>query len=330
MYMFSNLIKEEALRIGFDIVGITKAIPLKKDFSYYKEWLENGFHGKMDYLKKRAKEREDPALLLNGAKSIISLGINYFCGFPLSIEVEKVNEKGWISNYAWGKDYHIVIKEKLDNLSEFIKKKIAKTALIKTCVDTSPILEKGYAQQAGLGWIGKNTSLINKNFGSFLFLGEIITDLELEIDKPYKDYCGRCEMCLKACPTSALKAPYILDARNCISYLTIEFKGEIDEKLRKKIGKNIFGCDLCQDVCPWNKKRKITLNKDFYPKMYLFNPLISKLYTLTKEEFNHLFSESPIKRVKYEGFLRNLEIVMENNREEFPINGKNFPFNPNL
>lgn len=292
-------IKQEALRIGFDLVGVASAFP-HSDFNFFNQWVNKGYQGGMEYLARGREKRGDPQKILPGAKSFICCGLNYFHGFS----------EGGISNYAWGDDYHGVILEKLGVLEKFILEKAPK-ARMKSYVDTGAILERSYAASAGLGWIGKNTCLINQKVGSFFFVGEILTDLELEYDRPVADHCGTCTRCLDACPTQAL-TPYELNATRCISYLTIEHRGEIAPELADKMGNHLVGCDICQDVCPWNKKIPLSEEPSFAPRPENIHPSLESLQNLAPVEFSTRFKSSPIKRVKWEGLKRNVEIAVKN------------------
>ncbi len=310
----SQKIKNKAKDLGFDLVGITRAAPASH-FPLFTSWLEKGYAGQMSYLERGTEKRKDPDLILKGVKSIISCAINYYTETP-----PEQNEKshGKIASYAWGKDYHKIVLEKLEALEKFILTEINPQAQNKSYVDTGAILEKNYAQEAGLGWIGKNTCLIHPKIGSWLFIGEVLTDLELAYDTPFAtDHCGTCTRCLDACPTQAFTAPRILDARSCISYLTIEHRGEIPLEKREMMGSHISGCDICQDVCPYNHQPIPTTIKDFYPKTEFQengsgNISLEKISKITPEEFQKLFFDSPIKRLKYEGLMRNAIIAMGN------------------
>lgn len=257
-------IKRRARALGFDLVGISPAGPLP-DSQRYKNWLSMGHAGKMHYLERRVERREDVRNILPGAKSVITCGLNYNSGAPYSTDCRD-SGKGWIARYTWGDDYHDVMDEKLAALSDFIRTETRGSAEIMRYSDTGPVLERAHARYGGAGWIGKNTCLINQETGSWIFLGELITDIELEYDSPVPDRCGTCTRCLDACPTGALTAPYTLDSRLCISYLTIELKDKIPFGLRPGVGSNIFGCDICQDVCPWNRKAPVTGEASFQPR----------------------------------------------------------------
>lgn len=304
----SDQIKQNALQIGFDLVGIAPVTP-HAHFPFFEEWLGLGYAATMEWLHRKMENRKDPAHILAEAKSLIVCGLNYHAGKPFSVE-SKDRKKGWISNYAWGDDYHEVVLEKLKKLETCIRQ-ITPATRMKSYVDTGPILERSYANSAGLGWIGKNTCLIHPKKGSFFFIGEIITDLELIHDKPEPDHCGTCTRCLDACPTQAL-SPYTLNANLCISYLTIEHREDIAPDLQKKMGHQVVGCDICQDVCPWNKKIAITREKSFFPRADNFNPDLHVLQNLTEEEFSRRFKKSTIKRVKKSGLVRNARIALKN------------------
>lgn len=296
-------IKNQAIKTGFDLVGVVSAKP-HKDISFFDKWLGKGYAGSMEYLYRGRDRRADPELVLKGAQTIICCGLNYFRGKPKSINCAEEG-RGWVSNYAWGEDYHHVVMDKLKMLEEYIK--IQKpSARLKSYVDTGPVLERSYGQSAGVGWIGKNTLLINQKIGSFFFLGEILTDLPLIPDSPSHDHCGTCTRCLDACPTQALK-PYELDANRCISYLTIEHHGEISSDLKEKMGHHFVGCDICQDVCPWNRRPPLSNEESFDPKAGNFYPELASLVALSDDAFNVRFKKSPIKRMKLKGFRRNVD-----------------------
>jgi epoxyqueuosine reductase len=272
--------------------------------------------GAMSYLTGHcATVRTDPKLLLPSARTIISVGKLYNTPRPRSTEVNDA-ELAWVSRYAWGEDYHTVVRDGLEKLAE----NLGHGHEYKICVDTAPLLERSYARQAGLGWIGKNTCLINQEMGSWFFLGEILTSLELEpgpleLDAPPPDRCGTCTRCIEACPTQAI-APegYELDARRCIAYFTIELRGPVPDEMRAGIGQHVFGCDICQDVCPWNRYAPYAVEPSFEPAH--FAPPLEELAALSEEEFREVFRSSPIQRAKYAGFLRNVAIAMGNSKSE--------------
>ena len=300
-------IKDKAMDLGFDLIGVSPIDSFPEN-QLYKEWLNKGFSGEMTYLERNPEKREDIQNILPGAKSVISCAMNYNTDYPYSIE-HADNTKGWISRYAWGDDYHDTIKDKLQILMNYMCSASSDEVVSKLYVDTGPVLERAYGKYAGVGWVGKNTCLINQEIGSWIFLGEIITNIELEYDAPVPDRCGTCTRCIDACPTDAIIEPYILDSRLCISYLTIELKDKIPYELREEIQNNIYGCDICQDVCPWNKRAHISDKTEFEPREGLLNPDLSYLSSLSVDEFRKQFKGSPIKRTKRRGLLRNVMIA---------------------
>ena len=306
-------IKSKAHEIGFDLVGISPAGSFPES-GFYKEWLARGYAGEMKYMERNPEKREYPEKIVPGARSVITCGLNYNTGYPYSTDVRD-KDKGWIARYAWGDDYHELMDERLKTLEEFISECSA-GALVRRYVDTGPVLERIYGKYGGIGWTGKNTCLINQRVGSWIFLGEIITTLELEYDSPPPDRCGSCTRCIDACPTGAIKEPYVLDSRLCISYLTIELKDGIPDGLRDKVGNNIFGCDICQDVCPWNKRAVTTEEPAFGPREGFYNPRLGSFSGLGPGEFVARFKGSPIKRAKRKGFIRNVLIAMGNSGEK--------------
>lgn len=306
--MLSKQIKEQAKSLGFDLVGITSANPHDHRL-FFNNWINKGYQGNMEWLMKGQEKRNDPQKILPGAKTIICCGLNYYRGKSFSIHSQKKGH-GWISNYAWGNDYHQIVLEKLKQLEIFILDQIP-NAQLKSYVDTGPVLERSYANSAGLGWIGKNTCLINKKIGSFFFLGEILTNLELEVDQPELDHCGKCTRCIDACSTDAISA-YELNAKQCISYLTIEHRDSINPHLAQKMGNHLVGCDICQDVCPWNQDISQSNESSFDPLPENFYPSLQQIQKLNEEQFSKRFKNSPIKRVKLKGLQRNVEIAIKN------------------
>lgn len=295
-------IKQKALELGFIDVGISKADFLEKESIKLKEWLDKGYHGEMQYMENHFEKRVDPRKLVDGAKSVISVLYNYY---P---EKQQRRDTYQISKYAYGKDYHYVVKEKLHQLLEYIHSEIQEISG-RAFVDSAPVMDKVWAVKAGLGWIGKNTNLISKEFGSFAFIGELLIDLELDYsDDQVKGHCGNCTKCIDACPTNAL-LPYQLDARKCISYLTIEKKGELPEEFKVKWDDWIFGCDICQDVCPWNQKQKSHHESAFelHPDLFVLDK--TDWERITKEHFNEIFRKSAVKRTKFEGLKRNINFL---------------------
>jgi epoxyqueuosine reductase len=309
--MTAAQIKRLARECGFELSGIARAEPLPNDSRRYLDWVDRGMAGAMAYLTdRRATVRTDPKLLLASARSIICVGKLYNGPEPRSTDINDQG-LGWVSRYAWGDDYHQVVRRGLEQLAA----KLGSDYQHKICVDTAPLLERSYARQAGLGWIGKNTCLINQEIGSWVFLGEILTSLEIEPDVPPPDRCGTCTRCIDACPTQAI-APqgYEIDARRCIPYFTIELHGAAPEAMRAAIGQHIFGCDICQDVCPWNRRAPVAQEPAFEARH--FAPPLEELAGLSEEEFRDLFHASPIQRAKYAGFLRNVAIAMGNSKLE--------------
>ena len=316
-FWLSARIKEEAQRLGFELVGISPAKfpPHEESFA---AWLRQGFAGELIYMERTAELRRDPGALVPWAVSIVSVGMNYYTPHPRP-ETTK-NEKGWISRYAWGDDYHELMKQRLAALLEAIRTMHDGPIDGRAFVDSGPVLERDFAGVAGLGWIGKNTHLISPKKGSWFFLGELFLSIELDYDRPIRDRCGKCALCLKACPTSAFVGPYILDARRCISYLTIELKGWMPRHLRPLVGNHIFGCDICQEICPYNVKALPTAEPAYAPRQGLHAPDLIPLLALTEQEFRHRFRGSPILRAKRRGFLRNVAVALGNvgNAEAVP------------
>ena len=312
-------IKAHAQRLGFELVGITPAEE-SQTVRLYEKWLENGYAGKMGYLEKHLQLKRDPRNCLPEAKSIISLAINYYTHDPTQTLAENP-ARGQISRYAWGDDYHEIIRAKLRKLTEFIDETGQKKLKQKIYVDTGPIIEREYAQKAGIGWIGKNTNFINWQSGSWYFLAELLVSIELEYDWQLpRGSCGTCTRCIEACPTDAIVAPNVLDSRLCISYLTIELKDSIPRELRPQMGNLIFGCDICQEVCPWNSKATPSTELGFYSREENIAPKLLSLIDMTQAEFSKRFQNSPIKRAKRRGFLRNVAVALGNwgNRRAVP------------
>lgn len=301
----SNRIKEKALYLGFSACGIAKVETLHKESKQLESWLQKGMHGKMHYMENHFEKRVDPSLLVGNAKSVISVLLNYH-----QVEGHFSDEKYAVSQYAWGEDYHKVIKNKLYQLLKFIETNAGKVNA-RVFTDSAPVMDKVWAQKAGLGWIGKNTCLTRKKEGSWFFIGEIIIDIELEYDKPAKNFCGSCTKCIDACPTGALIEPYKLDATKCISYLTIELKDKIPGELRAKKGHWVFGCDICQQVCPWNRFAKPHHIKEFKPLV----PGNLEDVVKEKQAFKKAFKRTAISRVKYEKFLDNLNATGKKSSE---------------
>jgi epoxyqueuosine reductase len=295
-----------ARQIGFDSCRVaTSAKPAHA--TEFREWLHEGAHGEMNYMQRGEEKRCDPQRVLSGAQSIVVLAMNYFQGEQGYRSQSAA--RGKIARYAWGDDYHDVIAVRLDKIDEFLREFGGRQ---KCYVDTGPILERDHAAQAGLGWHGKNTMLINERLGTWFFLAEILTTLELPPDGPVRDRCGKCERCIEACPTGAITAPHRLDARRCISYLTIELKGSIPLELRPLIGDRIFGCDDCLDVCPWNRFAQVSHETAFSARRSTIGMSLLEYLEITDAEFRALFKNSPIKRIKRRGFLRNVCVALGN------------------
>jgi epoxyqueuosine reductase len=302
-------IKSEAQRLGFDLVGISRANLAPREESFA-EWLRQGFAGEMDYLRRTEELRRNPQRLMPWAVSVVSVAMNYFTPYVRPKQPEE--SKGWISRYAWGDDYHELIQNKLERLLAFVRDAHGGVVEGRAFVDSGPVLERGFAGIAGIGWIGKNTHLISPKRGSWFFLGELFLSLPLTYDRPIKDRCGKCDLCLKACPTGAFAGPYILDARRCISYLTIELKGSIPHYLRPLLGNHVFGCDICQEVCPYNAKSVSTTDPSYSPRPGLYAPDLIELLSISAEEFRRRFRNSPIRRAKRRGLLRNVAVALGN------------------
>ena len=299
----SQLVKRLAKEIGFSSCGISKARFLHEEEKKFEDWLRQGYQGSMSYLERNFDKRLDPTKLVPGAKSVISLSYNYFPPKKLISENNFI-----ISKYAYGKDYHKVLRNKLKKLFTKIRDKIGEVEG-RVFVDSAPIHERAWAKLSGVGWIGKNSLLINKNQGSYFFLAEIICDLDLEYDEPVLNRCGNCTRCIDACPTDAITKAQVVDANKCISYLTIENKEKIPKELRGPINNSIFGCDICQDVCPWNKKSVPHNEKEFIPKKELRDLKKKDWIELTEDTFNKIFEGSAVKRTKFQGLKRNIKAV---------------------
>ena len=300
---YSTKIKNEASRLGFLSCGISKADFLENEAPKLEQWLNQGRHGTMSYMENHFDKRLDPRLLVPGAKSVISLLLNYH-----TEQVQTDPEAPKISTYAYGMDYHFVIKEKLKNLMHFIHMEIGEVEG-RVFVDSAPVMDKAWAAKSGLGWVGKNTNLISKKAGSFFFIAELIIDLELEYDLPSTDHCGSCTACIDACPTVALIQPYQIDGSKCISYLTIELKESIPSEFHNKMDNWAFGCDVCQNVCPWNRFSQPHTEPNFEPHQDLLSLTKKEWEEMTEEVFSSVFKNSAVKRTKYEGLKRNIKFL---------------------
>jgi epoxyqueuosine reductase len=298
----TQVVKQEALRLGFDFCGVSKAEFLEEEAPRLEQYLLQNMHGKMAYMANHFDKRLDPRLLVPGAKSVISLLLNYY-------PVEKQNEAApKISKYAYGDDYHLVIKEKLKELVVCLQEKIGDING-RIFVDSAPVLDRAWAKKSGLGWIGKNGNLINKGSGSFFFIAEIISDLDLESDGPVEDFCGTCTACIDACPTEAIIKPYVVDGSKCISYFTIELKEEIPSTMKGMFDDWVFGCDICQDVCPWNRFSKPLKEKKLLANKNLLDIGAKQWQEMTEEVFEGLFKNSAVQRTGYDGIKRNLRFI---------------------
>jgi len=302
-------IREKAKELGFVKIGISRAERLDER-NGLNEWLAAGRHGEMLWMGRNADMRLDPRTLLSEARSVISLAANYYA--PESHSEDR--RHGKISRYAWGRDYHAVLKERLKSLVEWIGQNHPEARGLYYC-DTGPVMDKAWAHKSGLGWIGKHSNLITREVGSWVFLAEVVLNLDLEPDVESRNYCGTCHRCLDACPTRAIVAPYVVDARLCISYLTIELRGPIPRELRPLIGSRIFGCDDCQDVCPWNRFATPCDEDRFYPADGNQVPVLTEFMRLTEGQFEEHFRYSPVRRAKYAGFLRNVAVALGNSRD---------------
>lgn len=298
------LLKQKAAELGFSFCGVSKAAFLEEEAPRLEEWLKRGYQGKMQYLENHFDKRLDPRLLVPGAKSVVTLLYNYFPEKDLAKDDNSLK----ISKYAYGEDYHFVVKDKLKQLVEDLRSEIGDING-RAFVDSAPVMERAWAQRAGAGWVGKNTLLLNRSHGSFHFLAELIIDLELNFDGPVKDYCGTCTACIDACPTDAIVDPYVVDGSKCISYFTIELKEEIPTDVKGKFENWIFGCDICQDVCPWNRFAKPHGESRFQPNAALEQMDNTQWKELTEEVFQQMFKKSPVSRTKFEGLRRNIKFV---------------------
>ena len=301
--MTAEEVRALARECGFELAGVARAEPAG-DVPRYRQWLAAGNAGEMQYLTdRRAALREDPRNLLPSARSVVCVGKLYQTPWPHTTQFHG-EDRAWISRYAWGDDYHQVMRRGLEKLAARLG-----VREYKICVDTAPLLERSYARLAGLGWIGKNTCLINQQSGSWVFLGELLVPIEVAPDSPPPDRCGTCRRCIDACPTAAI-VPGGIDSRLCISYFTIEQRGTVPEEMRAGIGAHVFGCDICQDVCPWNRRAPMTGDPAFAPRH--FAPPLAEMAALSESEFRGMFRGTPVTRTRYSGFLRNVAIAMGN------------------
>ncbi|MFA8435678.1 MAG: tRNA epoxyqueuosine(34) reductase QueG [Marinifilaceae bacterium] len=300
----SNLIKDKAKALGFADCGIARADFLQEEEKHLLDWLEKECHGEMGYMANNLEKRLDPRKLVEGAKSIVVVLLNYY---PEKQQTD--SEAPVISKYAYGKDYHFVIKDRLKELFEYINKEISPVEG-RMFVDSAPVLEHAWAKKAGLGWIGKNSLLLNRKHGSFVFIGELILDMELAYDDPFEgDFCGGCNRCIRACPTQAIVAPHVVNGSRCISYFTIEQKGEIPEEMKGKFRNRVFGCDICQDVCPWNRMAKPHNVPEFEGNPELLELSREQWNELDHDSYLRIFKNSAVKRTKFKGLKRNLDFL---------------------
>ncbi|MDG2147146.1 MAG: tRNA epoxyqueuosine(34) reductase QueG [Flavobacteriaceae bacterium] len=299
----TRFLKREAKSLGFLSCGISKAVFLEEEATKLENWLNDGKHGEMKYMENHFDMRLDPRKLVPGAKSVISLSYNYF-----NDNLQNDKDAPKISKYAYGNDYHVVIRKKLKILFKELKKKFGDING-RVFVDSAPVMEKPWAAKSGLGWIGKNTNLISQKIGSYYFLAEIIVDLEFEYDTPATDHCGSCTACIDSCPTGALDIPYQIDASKCISYLTIELRNEIPSDFNEKMDNWAFGCDVCQDVCPWNRFSRKHNEPLFNPNQEIMEMEKKDWEELTEETFEVIFKNSAVKRTKYKGLKRNISFI---------------------
>jgi epoxyqueuosine reductase len=305
-------IKQKAIEIGFDKVGIARAVALEAEGERLKEWLERDFHGEMRWLEREPEKRSDPRKLFPGAKSLIVLALNYYTPH----EHEEDEALGKISRYAWGDDYHDVVKEKLWELFGWIKEEIPE-ADGKVCVDTAPIMDKAWAVRAGLGWLGKHSNVITKEYGSWIFIGEIVLNIELEYEtERVADHCGSCTACLDACPTGAIVEPFLVDSKACLSYATIELRSpELPSEIKKNLNGWLYGCDICQDVCPWNRFEKPTDEQRFEPRPGNVSADLEEILALNPEQYAERFRRSAMKRTKLAGLRRNAGALLPEKKE---------------
>ena len=302
---YAKIIKAEAKRLGFLSCGISKAEFLEEEAPRLERWLHNNMHGNMHYMENHFDKRLDPTLLVEGSKSVISLTYNYYTD-----AVQQDADAPKISKYAYGVDYHYVIKDKLNQLLEYIKDEIGDVHG-RAFVDSAPIMEKAWAKKSGLGWIGKHSNLITQKVGSYYFIAELLVDLDLEIDHAVTDHCGSCTACIDACPTQAITEPYKVDGSKCISYFTIELKENIPSEMKGQLDHWMFGCDVCQEVCPWNRFSKNHSEPLFKPNPKLLSMSKKDWEEITQETFNKVFKKSAVKRTKYSGLKRNVRFLNE-------------------
>ena len=306
MKLINEIVIEKAKAIGFDLVGFAKAEMLNEESDKLEEWLTRGYQAGMNYMERNTEKRKDVSRILPGAKSVISLAVNYYTNHQYTNDTNK----GKVSRYAWGKDYHLIIWEMLEKLEAELKE-IDPTFESKSYVDTGPIMDKAWAVRSGIAWLGKHTNVINKELGSWFFIANIITNYEFDYTSPIPDFCGSCTACIEACPTDAIVQEYVVDSNKCISYLTIENKGEISQEFKGKFDNWLFGCDICQDVCPWNYKfAQPTMISDFNPLNADKEIDLQEVMKMQEVDFKERFSESPVSRAKLSGLKRNAKFLL--------------------
>jgi len=301
-----RLVKDKALELGFEQIGFAKAQALTNEANNLERWLNGGMHGSMSWMEGHFDKRIDPTKLVEDAKTVISVTLQYY---PGKLEIQ--NDTPRISTYALGDDYHDVVRSKLKSLYDYIRLLVGDING-RVFTDSAPVMDKAWAARSGLGWLAKNGNLLNRELGSWFFIGEIILDVEFDPDSPTTDHCGSCTKCIDACPTDAIVMPQVIDARKCISYLTIELRGSIPESFHKGIGEWMYGCDICQDVCPWNRKAPTSNESAFKPRNEIMEMTAEGWRQLDSETFKRLFKDSAVKRTKYAGLVRNISISVKN------------------
>ncbi len=308
-------VRSLASQQGFESCRVARAVPIGRAEDLLR-WLDLGRAGSMDYMANYFDQRVDPGMLLEGARSVVICALQYYQPNPAGVEEvgDSDQSRGRVARYAWGDDYHEVIKTKLFAMADQMRAELNTPFEAKACVDTAPLLEREWAATAGIGWIGKNTLVLNQQLGSYFFLGALVTTLEIEADEPVTDHCGSCTACLDACPTDAFPAPYEMDASRCISYLTIEHRDEIDETLKPMMGDWIFGCDVCQEVCPFNRDAPVTHEPHFVAQSHRTNPVLDEVLQWSIEDYRKQLSGSAMKRAKLDMLKRNAQIAQENSR----------------
>jgi epoxyqueuosine reductase len=305
-------LKQRALEEGFDLVGVAAA-GAAESAAALDRWIAAAMHGEMGYMERTRRLRSDPGHLLAGCRSVVAVAMSYRTGSPASATVTAGDGRVWVSRYAWGRDYHRILKKKIVRLGRWLGEQRPGCGW-RACVDTAPVLEREWAARAGLGWIGKNTMLLNRRLGSELFLGLLLTDLELNADRPKPEHCGTCTACLDACPTQAFVGPRVLDARRCIAYLTVEHHSEIPTELAAEMGVMVAGCDICQEVCPWTRRAPADLHPEFAPHPDRLHPRLADLESMTEDEYLAWRRGSSLNRISYEQFRRNLAAARRNQR----------------